>query len=144
MHDIMNNKNSEIKIFLSNKKNNINNSGLFAIVNKLVYDEIKIKILENEHITDISRLRLLIDLKQSNSKINKAIFNSVANFKFGLISTLREASLNNDFIEKNIFINENELNQNSEIIEFTKDFWNLFIDELYNSKTNKELIIKIV
>lgn len=140
----MNNKNSEIKIFLSNKKNNINNSGLFAIINKLVYAEIGIRILDDPDKADISHLRLLMDVKLANSKINKAIFNSVGNFKFGLTGTLGNGTFNDDFVEKDIFINEKELNEKSETIEFTTDFWDLFIEKLRNSKTNKELIKKIV
>lgn len=50
----MNNKNSEIIIFLSNKKNNTNNSKLFAIINKLVYAEIGIRICDNPDKADIS------------------------------------------------------------------------------------------
>jgi hypothetical protein len=133
----MDNKNNEIKIFLSNKKNSINNSKLFEIINKLVYDEIKIRILEN------SDLRLFLDVKRATQKINNAIFNSVADFKFGMTGKLGKGIFIDDFVEKDIFVNEKELNENSETIEFTIDFWALFIDILGNSKTNEELINKI-
>lgn len=84
-----------------------------------------------------------MDVKLANSKINKAIFNSVGNFKFGLTGTLENGTFNEEFVEKDIFINEKELNENSENIEFTTDFWALFINKLSNSRVNKELIKKI-
>lgn len=133
----MNDKNIDIKIFLSNKRNSINNSRLMDIINKLVYDEIGFRILKN------SDLRLFSDVKESTQKINKAVFVSVANFKFGLTDTLEKGTFIDNFVEKDIFVNEIKLNENSDTIEFTTDFWAFFIEKLINSKTSKDLVRQI-